>query len=59
MATGIADGTKVSHFFQGIKSTEFEAAFNVIWAQQERYGMDFDVTVSYLGQMVMKKAFMG
>ena len=33
------------------------AEVNVVWAQPERYGMDFNATVSYLGQMVMKKGF--
>ena len=49
--------TKVHHFFQGMKSTELEAAFNVIWAQSEKFGKDFNTNVSYLGQMVMKKGY--
>ena len=32
-----------------------EAAVNVVWAQLEKYGMDFDATVLYHGQMVIKK----
>ena len=53
--SGIDNHTKVCHFLQGIKSTEMEAAINVVRDQPENYGMDFDATVSYLGQMVMKK----
>ena len=44
-------------FLQEIKSTQLEAAVNVVWAQQEKYGKDFDVTVSYLDHMVMKKSY--
>ena len=33
-----------------------EAAVNVVHAQPEKYCMDFDAVVSYLGQMVMKKS---
>ena len=51
------DGTKVHHFFLGIKSTEFGAAVNVFWSQQEEYGKHFDKTVSYLGQMVSKTGY--
>ena len=47
--------TKVCHFLQGIKSTKLEAVVNVLWVQPEKYGTDFDATVSYLSQMVMKK----
>ena len=47
------NGTKVCHFLQGIKSIELEA--NFVWAQSQNYGTDFDATVSYLGQTVMKK----
>ena len=53
--SGMDNGTKVHHLLQGIKSTELEAAFNVVWAQTEKYGTDFDVSVSYLDQMVTKK----
>ena len=53
--SGMDNGTKVCHFLQGIKSSEFEAVVNVVWAQPEKYGSDFDKIVSYLGQMVTKK----
>ena len=53
--SGMDNGTNVHHFLQGIKSTELEAAVNVFWVQPEKYGMDFDATVPYLGQMDMKK----
>ena len=33
-----------------------EAVVNVVWAQPEKYGMDFDTTLFYLGQMVTKKS---
>ena len=52
---GMDNGIKVHHFLQGIKSAELKAAINVVWVQPEMYGMDFDATVRYLGQMVMKK----
>ena len=51
----IDNGTKVHHFLQGIKSSELEAAINVVCAQLEKYGTDFDAVVSYLSQMVTKK----
>ena len=54
--SGMDNDTKVHHFLQDIKSTELEAAVNVVWAQPEKYGVDFDATVSYLGQMVTKKS---
>ena len=47
--------TNVSHFLQGINSIELKAAVNVGQAQAENYETDFDATMSYLGQMVMKK----
>ena len=50
------NGTKVCHFLQGIKSTELEAVANVVWAQPEKHGIDFNATMSYLGQTVMKKS---
>ena len=31
-----------------------EVAVNVVQAQPEKYGTDFEATVSYLGQMVTK-----
>ena len=49
------NGTKVHYFLQGIKSTELEAVVNVVCAQPKKYGMDFDTTMSYLGQVVTKK----
>ena len=42
-------------FLQGIKNTELEAVVNVVWAQPEKYGKDFETTMFYHGQMVMKK----
>ena len=53
------NGTKVCHFLQGIKSPELEAAVNVVCTQPEKYGTDFDATVSYLDQMVTKKGKIG
>ena len=52
--SGIDNGTN-SPIHQGIKSTALEAVINVVWAQPEKYGHDFDPTVSYLCQMIMKK----
>ena len=49
------NGIKVCHFLQGIKITELEAAVNVVWTQPKKYGTDFNVTMYYLGQMVMKE----
>ena len=49
------NGTKVCNFCQGIKSPELKAAVNIVQAQPEKCRTDFDATVSYLGQMVMKK----
>ena len=49
------NGTKVRHFLQSIKSTYLEAAVNVVWVQPEKYGTDFDATVSYLVKTVTKK----
>ena len=40
--SGMDNDTKVHHFFQGIKSTDVEAAVNVVQAQQEKYGTDFE-----------------
>ena len=51
------DGTQVHHFLQGLMSTELEAVVNFVWAQPEKYDKDFDATVSYLGQMVMRKGY--
>ena len=47
------NGTKVCHFLQGIKINELEAAVNVVGAQSERYGMDFDTAVFYLCQIIV------
>ena len=52
------NGTKVCHFFQGIKLHELEAVVNVIHAPPENYDTDFDTTMSYLGKMVMKGLIM-
>ena len=54
--SGIDNSTKVCHFLQGIKSPELEAVVNVVHAQSEKFGKDFDATVSYLGQLVMKRS---
>ena len=51
----IDNGTDVCHFLQGIKSTELETTANVVQVQPEKCDADFDVTVSYLGLMIMKK----
>ena len=53
---GMDNGTKVCHFLQDIKSPELEAVVNVVCAQPEKYGTDFDAVLSYLCQMVTKKA---
>ena len=52
--SGMDNGTKVRHFLQGIKSSELEAAVNVVHAKPEKYSIDFDATMSYMGQIVMK-----
>ena len=46
--SGMDNGTKVHHFLQGIKCTELEAAVNVVQTQPEKYGTDFDATISGL-----------
>ena len=53
--SGMENCTMVCHFLQGIKSPELEAAVNVVGAQPEKYGTDFDTVVSYLGKMVPEK----
>ena len=53
--SGMDEGTEDHHFLQGIKSTELEAVVYVVQAQPEKYGKYFDITVSYLGHLVMKK----
>ena len=40
--SGMENGIKVRHFLEGIKSNELEAVINVVWAQPEKYGTDFD-----------------
>ena len=50
-------GIKVGPFLQGIKSTESEAAVNVVQAQPEESGEDFDGTMPYLGQMVTHNCY--
>ena len=43
-------------FFKALRSLpELEAVVNVARAQKEKYGTDFNATVSYLGQTFMKK----
>ena len=48
---------KYFQWFLSIRSTEFEAAVTVVKAQPEKYGKDFHVTISYCGQMNMKKCY--
>ena len=50
------NGAKVHHFPLGIKSTELEAVVNVVQAQLEKNGPDFDAIISYLGQMDTTKS---
>ena len=38
-------------------SYELEAVANVVRGQPENYGKDFDVMVTHLGQMVIKKGY--
>ena len=45
--SGMNNGTKVHHFLQGIKSSELEALANVVCAQPEKYGTDFNATISH------------
>ena len=52
---GMNKGKRVCHFLQGIRCSELEAAVNVVLVQPEKYGTDFCKSVSYVGQMVMKK----
>ena len=52
--SGINNGTRVQYFLHGIESIKLVAVVNVVCAKPEKYGKDFDVMVSYLGQMVMK-----
>ena len=54
--SGMNNGIKVCHFIQAIRGHELEAPVNVVQAQPEKHGMDFDTTMSYLGQMLMKKS---
>ena len=54
--SGMDNDTKVCHFFQSVKSPELEAVINVVCAQPEKNGTDFDATMSYLGQMFTKKS---
>ena len=53
--SGMHIDTKFHLFLQGIRCSELEAAVNVVLAQTEKYGTDFDATMSYVGQKVMKK----
>ena len=56
--SGMDEGTKVCHVLKGIKSTELEAVVNAVWVQPKNYGKEFDVAVSYLSQMVTKRAML-
>ena len=47
--SGVNNGTEICHFLQGIKSTELEAAVNVVCAQPKKYLTDSDATMSFLG----------
>ena len=40
-----------------MKHAELKAVVNVMWAQPEENGRDFDAAVSYLGLMVTKNVF--
>ena len=51
------NGTSVCYFLQEIKKTELEESVNVVQAQPELYGKDFEIRVSYHGQMFMKKGY--
>ena len=53
--SGIGNGTKACKFIQGFKISKLEAVISVVQAQPEKFDRDFDATVSYLNQMVMKK----
>ena len=53
--SGMNNGTKVCHFLQSIKSPQLDVVVNDVCAHSEKYGTDFDATMSYLGQMVAKK----
>ena len=55
--SGINDGTKVHHFLHDIERTELDVVVNVIWAQPEKYGKNFDAMTSYLCQVVTKKGY--
>ena len=55
--SGIDVGTKVCHFFQGIKIGELEAVINVFLTQPEKYGKNFYATVSFCDQMVTMKGY--
>ena len=55
--SGIDDGIKVHCFLQGFKGTELVTAVNVVQTQQKYYDKDFNMTVSYLDQMVTKKGY--
>ena len=46
--SGTDHGINVHHYLKGTNSTELEAAVNVVQAQPERYGVDFDSTAYYL-----------
>ena len=51
--SGMDNCIKVHHFLLGIKSTEFDAVVNVVWAQPERYDADCKCVLS--GPFVTKK----
>ena len=55
--SGMNTGTRIWNFLQWIKSTELEAVPNVVWAQPEKIGKDFDATMSYYGQVVIKMGY--
>ena len=53
--SGMDNDTKVCHFLKDIMCTELESAVNVVWAQWEKHGTDFDAIVSYLSKMITTK----
>ena len=45
---------KSTTFLQEIKCAQLKAPVTVVWDQLEKYSIDFDAKVSYLGQMVAR-----
>ena len=53
--SGINNSTKVYHFLQAIRCTSLYPAVNVEGVQLEKYGRNFNVTMSSLGKIMTKK----